>query len=74
MSKIKQNLVILIEPPENDYEISRKGGTMFLNRFCIDEEAAFELSEVSYFKKLQFSDIIYPKDEHLERKSKGKGY
>ena len=74
MPKIMKNLVVLLEPPENDYDISYKAGNMYMNRFCIDEDAAFELSGVIYFKKRSFSDIIYPKDEPFERKSKGKGY
>ena len=28
-----------------------KGGNMILNRFCIDEDGAFEISGVNYFKK-----------------------
>ena len=32
------------------YNISSKGGKMCLNRFCIDEDAAFELSAVNYLK------------------------
>ena len=51
MSKIMQNLVVLMEPSENAWETSLRGGIMILNRFCIDEDAAFELSGVSYLKK-----------------------
>ena len=51
MSKIMQNLVVLIEPSEDLHEISLKAGNMILNRFCIDEDAAFELSGVKYLKK-----------------------
>ena len=43
-----KNLVLLMEPSEDAHEISLKGGNMCLNRFCIDEEAAFELSEIRY--------------------------
>ena len=56
MSKIMQNLVVLMKPSclrlgtdtDNTYNISLKGGNMCLNRFCIDEDAAFELSEIRY--------------------------
>ena len=51
MSKIAQNLVVLIEPSDIAWETSLKGGNMILNRFCIDEDAAFELSGVTYLKK-----------------------
>ena len=46
-----QNLVVLLEPSEDAYFTSLKTGNMILNRFCIDEDAAFELSGVNYLKK-----------------------
>ena len=52
MSKIMQNLVVLMEPSEDAYDVSLKGGNMILNRFCIDEDAAFELSGVNYLEKV----------------------
>ena len=51
MSKIMQNLVVLMEPSEEAWDTSLKGGNMILNRFCIDEDAAFELSGVYSLKK-----------------------
>jgi len=45
-----QNLVVFMKPFEDTWETSLKGGKMILNRFCIDEDAAFELSGVHYFK------------------------
>ena len=51
MSKIMQNLVVLMQPSDDAYDVSSKTGNMILNRFCIDEDAAFELLEVSYLKK-----------------------
>ena len=59
-----QNLVLLMEPSKDAYRISPQGGNMFLNRHCIDEDAAFELSGVRYLKKLS----------SVKRKSKGKEY
>ena len=50
MSKIVQNLVVLMDPSWKADETPLKAGNMILNRFCIDEEAAFELSGVSYLK------------------------
>ena len=44
-----QNLVIFMEPSKNASNISLQGGNMWLNRFLIDEDAAFELSGVHYF-------------------------
>ena len=46
MSNYIQNLVLLKDPSEMDWQVSSKAGNMFLNRFTIDEDAAFELSVV----------------------------
>ena len=54
------NLVVLIDPSEDAAGTPLKGGNMCLNRFCIDEDAAFELSGVVKFKR-----------KFLDRKSKG---
>ena len=35
---------------EDTFDISLKGGKMCLNRFCIEEDVAFELSGVKYLK------------------------
>ena len=48
------------EPWQN----TNKTGNMILNRFCIDEDAAFELSGVNYLKNIPFRDTLtlgYPK-------------
>ena len=65
MSKIMQNLVVLMEPSEDADETPLKAGNMILNRFCIDEDAAFELSGVNYLKKMP---------SYLNNKEKGKEY
>ena len=46
-----QNLVVLMESSEDAWNASMKTGFMILNRFCIDEDAAFELSGVSHLKE-----------------------
>ena len=56
MSKIMQNLVVLMEPSEEAWDTSLKGGNMILNRFCIDEDAAFELSGVNFLKSRKMSN------------------
>ena len=70
-----QNLVVLIEPSENAYETPLKGGNMILNRFCIDEDAAFELSGANYLKNssldLEVEEGIKFK---IRRKLKGTEY
>ena len=75
MSKTMQNLVVLMEPSEGSYKTPLKGGNMILNRFCIDEDAAFELAGVNSLKKS--SELIkYEKSIKFEeqRKLKGKEY
>ena len=55
MPKIMQNLVVFLEPPEKKllWDTSSNAGNMLLNRFCIDENAAFELSGIIYLDKKQ---------------------
>ena len=74
MPKHIQNLVILMEPCKNPWDVSLMGGNMCLNLFSIDEDAAFESSGVHYLKKL--SKDIYDDTRVMEskRKSKGKKY
>ena len=67
MSKKMQNLVVFMEPSEDACYTPLKGGNMILNRFCIDEDAAFELSGVYSFKK----SVLMRKPK---RKEKGKEY
>ena len=58
-----QNLVVLMKPSQEAYRTPLKAGNMIFNRFCIDEDAAFELSGVYYLKKSSLG---------AERKEKGK--
>ena len=58
MTKVRQNLVVLMEPSEEAWVTSLKVGNMILNRFCIDEDTAFELSGINYLK---------PSSEHIKR-------
>ena len=51
-----------MEPSSDAWNISLKGGNMFLNRFCIDEDAAFELSGV-YFLTKSFFGTWWPPDK-----------
>ena len=67
-----QNLIILMEPSEDAETVSLKGGNMYLNRFCIDDEAAFELSGVHYLKKLS-RNIAYGNITDMKTKIATKG-
>ena len=76
-----QNLVVLMDPSDKPFDISMKGGNMFFNRFCVDEDAAFELSGVHYLRKASpiissgdfSSPIIFSEDFSSPYESKGKG-
>ena len=62
-----------MEPSGNSSNNSMKGGNMILNRFCIDEDGAFEISGVNYFKKTSERIIFTDEREfQLKRKDKGK--
>ena len=75
MPKVMQNLVVLMEPNEHAFDTPLKAGNMILNRFCIDEDAAFELSGVKYLKQtssgLKYGNSI---DLKVKRIEKGKEY
>ena len=71
MPKIKQNLVFLMEPSRYAWNISLKAGNMCLNRFCIDEDAAFELSEVCYLERP--SRAYFDKKFKSEQRTKERG-
>ena len=49
LPEVKQNLVVLMESTKNTHDNSSKAGYMCFNRFCIDEDAAFELSGVVFW-------------------------
>ena len=61
-----QNLVVFIEPSEDTSNISAKAGNLYLNRFCIDEDAACELSGVYYLNSKE------PLNFTLKQKPEGK--
>ena len=70
-----QNLVVFMEPSKVACETPMRAGMMMLNRFCIDEDAAFELSGVNYLKKTSY-DMRNGKSIKfkVKRKEKGKEY
>ena len=58
-----QNLVVFIEPSEDAWYTPLKAGNMVLNRFCIDEDAAFELSGVYYLKNWSIGRKVKGKED-----------
>ena len=67
-----QNLVVLMEPSGDASNISFKAVNMILNRFCIDEDAAFELSRVNFLRKSS-EDIMLMETREFQLKRKEKG-
>ena len=53
-----------MEPPKEEHTISLKAGIMCLNRFCIDEDASFEVSG--------FYDLKKPQKGNTHDETKGK--
>ena len=79
MPEKMQNLFVLMEPSEDASDTPLKGGNMILNRFCIDEGAAFELSGVNFLKKTSGKKTIHMRHKDslefkLKREEKGKEY
>ena len=67
-----QNLIVLMEPSEDADNVSLRTGFMTLNRFCIDEDAAFELSGV-YNLKTSSREMMHGKSLKFKVKRKMKG-
>ena len=61
-----QNLVVFIEQSKDASNISENAGILYLNRFCIDEDAACELSGVYYLNSEETLDFT------LKEKALGK--
>ena len=55
-------LIFIINPAKHKDDISSKCGMMYLNRLCIDEDAAFELSEVFTWNQTteEIANCIWP--------------
>ena len=64
---IMQNLVVFIQPSKDNFNISTKAATLYLNRFCIEEDSACELSGIYYLKSSE-----EPLNFALSQKAKGK--
>ena len=62
-----------MEPSEDASNISLKAVNIILNQFCIDEDAAFELSRVYFLRKSSEDTMLMETSEfQLQRKEKGK--
>ena len=52
MSRTTQNLTVIINTKEEPSDISDAAANMILNRFCIDENAGFELTGIYHADNL----------------------
>ena len=72
-----QNLIVLMEPSKDAENISWKGGKLLLNRFCIEEDTACEVSGVYFLKesstKLAKFVRYAHKSEQFQKEIKAKG-
>ena len=57
MTKINHYVAFVMEPALDGSGISWKAGNMFLNRLCIDEEAAFETPGIFFLKSSSFWQV-----------------
>ena len=48
---MNRNIILFIEPAAKPFDTPEKIGNSYINRFTIDEDAAFELSGVYYLKQ-----------------------
>ena len=53
-----KDLVFLMEPSKNEWITPLKIGRLYLNRFIIDEEAAFEIQGIHYFAPSRYEISI----------------
>ena len=67
MPKVLQNVVLLLDPMKEAWDVSYKAGMMYFNRFCIDEDAAFESTGVYHLKLITSDDL----EDRLALKEKG---
>ena len=57
MTRINHYVALVMEPALDGSGISWKAGNMFLNRLCIDEEAAFETPGIFFLKSSSFWQV-----------------
>ena len=75
MSKVMQKIVLFIEPNDDAWITPLKIGNLFMNRFAVEEDAAFEVLKIFELVKTS-GKMAYPgHPEYMnfeeERKQKG---
>ena len=72
MSNNIKNIIVFIEPNDEPDQPNLKASHSYLNRFTIDEDAAFELLGVYHLEKWSSDMIDQPDEFRIERKEKVK--
>ena len=67
-----EDVIVFFEPPVAAYDNTSKGGKMTLNRFCINEETAFESCGVFYLEQTELWSYEFKSKSYFDL-SKGKG-
>ena len=72
MLKKMQNVILIIDQSGNDWSTPLKSGNSFMNRFSIDEDAAFEIIGI-YHLDTELSSILAEQRFYMEEDRKGRG-
>ena len=77
MKKTNETVALLLGPKEGRCDISWRAGNMFLNRMCIDEDAAFETQGIYFIESFHDSepsdnDKVYEPVRKRKRKLEGR--
>ena len=59
-----QKIVLFIKPDERAYETPLKIGNLFMNRFAVDEDAAFEILKI--FELGKYSNDMYDEQKGMD--------
>ena len=72
-----QKIVLFIEPIEDAWCTPLKLGNLFMNRFAVEEDPAFEILKILEFHKssikMSFPDAYNPEYKNFEKERKQKG-
>ena len=78
MPKYMHQVIFMIEPNDDKYWTNEKIGNIFMNRFTIDEDAAFEILQIFELQKtseyMALDGHPIQKDFSLEIEQKGMGF
>ena len=67
MEKLKQKIILFIEPSANSRETPCEIANSYLNRFSIDEEAADDIMCIYHFQKRQHNQNEHENKKGMDR-------